>query len=254
MFLELFRNCGMNSTSKAAASAAEDVTSKIFDLILSSELTVLPSEGELCVQLNSSRTTVRAALQTLQAQGIIIKQPKKKTTIAPKENWDWFDPRVIAQMDRCYPHEQILHHVGALRLSFEPNAAALCALNCQMGDLVEIERGCTLMKEGVAENAPHKFEEGDILFHRSIFIGTKNPFFMGLQSLIINTSILSISSTLDDKPLESSAHSLDKHLALFSAIRFKRPDEARTVMRTILLDSLNKIFPDKLPDYVDFIK
>lgn len=240
------------SGDSAVLSATDAAVDGIFRYILQSDSQQLPSESELCDKLSMSRTTVRAALQTLQAKNVILKQPKKKTTILPKEYWDWFDPTVLSMLKFSLSEKEILRHVGSLRLSFEPNAAALCALNCSMRDLVELEKGCKLMQQSVEQDDAKLYEQGDIMFHSGIFLGTKNPFFVRLQSLLINTSILSITYTIDDGASHAQ-DSLQDHLNLFEAIRFKDAPQARTIMRKIVSDALVKIFADDPPQYLQVI-
>ena len=213
---------------------------------------VLPGENELCKKFNVSRTTLRSALQVLDAKNIVKKQAKKKTVINNREEWDWFDPKLIEYTSEFLDKKELLYHVGALRMTFEPQASALCALNADFSDLAELDNGNKMMQDAIITKNSKLFTQGDVSFHRAIFKGTHNPFFIRLSELIIHTSILSILTTLDTD-LEDSKQAIEDHIALMTAIRFKQAKKAQKIMDKILKESLSKIFKDDLPNYYQIL-
>ncbi|MDO5352001.1 MAG: FCD domain-containing protein [Succinatimonas sp.] len=216
------------------------------------ENNVLPSENNLCQMFDVSRTSLRSALQFLVAKGIILKKPKTKTVILDKENWDWFSPDVVYYAKSCMDDKTLLYHVGALRLTFEPQASALCALNSDFSDLSGLDDGNNMMRKSILKNDYALFTKGDITFHQAIFKGTHNPFFLRLSELILNTSLLSIEETLDQN-LDEAQKAIDDHCLLMEAIRFKNPAEAQKIMKIILKESIAKIFKDNLPNYYNVL-
>ena len=84
-------------TDKNLINTSDLIVKKLIEHIVNNKFTqnVLPSENDLCKKFEVSRTTLRAALQTLAAKGIIRKQAKKKAEILNREEWDWFDPKLI---------------------------------------------------------------------------------------------------------------------------------------------------------------
>ena len=56
----------------------------------------LPAEPLLCEELGVSRTVVREAVKSLAAKGLLVAGPKVGTRVLPADNWNWFDPDVVA--------------------------------------------------------------------------------------------------------------------------------------------------------------
>ena len=56
----------------------------------------LPPEPALCQALGVSRTVVREAVKSLAAKGLVSIGPKVGTRVRPAEQWNWFDPDVVA--------------------------------------------------------------------------------------------------------------------------------------------------------------
>ena len=241
-------------TDENLTNTSDLIVKKLIEHIVKNDFAqnVLPSENDLCKKFEVSRTTLRAALQTLAAKGIIRKQPKKKAEILNREEWDWFDPKLIEYAKASIDKNELLYHACALRLTFEPKASALCALNSNFSDLTDLDLGNKLMIEAIKNGDHEQFTKGDIKFHRAIFRGTHNPFFMRLCDLILHTSLLSIENTVESK-IEDLKQAVEEHNVLMEAIRFKQADKAQSVMHQILLDAIIKIFPQNVPNYYDII-
>lgn len=241
-------------TDKNLINTSDLIVKKLIEHIVNNKFTqnVLPSENDLCKKFEVSRTTLRAALQTLAAKGIIRKQAKKKAEILNREEWDWFDPKLIEYAKASIDKNELLYHACALRLTFEPKASALCALNSNFSDLTDLDNGNRLMLKAIQTGDHEQFTLGDIKFHRAIFKGTHNPFFMRLAELILHTSLLSIENTVEST-IEDLKQALDEHNILMEAIRFKQADNAQKIMHKILQDSIVKIFPQKIPNYYNII-
>ena len=60
----------------------------------------LPPEPVLCEELGVSRTVVREAIKSLVAKGLVVTGPKVGTRVLPQDEWNWFDPSVIAWQAR----------------------------------------------------------------------------------------------------------------------------------------------------------
>ena len=236
------------------SNASDLIVKKLVEHIVNKDFVqnILPSENDLCKKFGVSRTTLRAALQILAAKGIIKKQPKKKAEILNREEWDWFDPKLIEYAKASIESQELLYHAGALRLTFEPKASALCALNSNFSDLFDLDNGNKMMLEAIKNEDHNQFTQGDIKFHRAIFKGTHNPFFMRLAELILHTSLLSIENTVESNIVDLK-QAVEKHNLLMDAIRFKQAEKAQKIMHKILQDSITKIFGDNLPNYFNIL-
>ena len=56
----------------------------------------LPAEPLLCEELGVSRSVLREAVKSLVAKGLLTTGPKVGTRVMPEDQWNWFDPDVIA--------------------------------------------------------------------------------------------------------------------------------------------------------------
>ena len=56
----------------------------------------LPPEPQLCENFGVSRTVVRESIKSLVAKGLIVTGPKLGTRVLPEDQWNWFDPDVLA--------------------------------------------------------------------------------------------------------------------------------------------------------------
>ncbi|ELR63192.1 Transcriptional regulator, GntR family [Photobacterium marinum] len=230
------------------------LTEKIAQWIVSGQYAPeeqLPGENEIARTLESSRTSVRAALQNLAGKGMIIIQPKKRSTVAVIEQWNWLDSDVMRWMSGVKSSDRIITHLIATRLMFEPNIAALAALNATGRDLAEMEVGYEMMRDGRDNGCREQFNQGDIYFHRAIIMAAHNPFLVGLGDLLIATMELSFSNTLEDD-VSLSGPALQEHWDVLEAIRLRNAKTARQRMREIVLASMRKVLPHD-PDFVSLI-
>ena len=61
----------------------------------------LPPEPMLCEELGVSRTVIREAVKSLIAKGLLVTGPKVGTRVLAEEQWNWFDPDVVAWQSRA---------------------------------------------------------------------------------------------------------------------------------------------------------
>ena len=62
--------------------------------------TSIPPEPLLCEELGVSRTVIREAVKSLVAKGLLVTGPKVGTRVLAEEQWNWFDPDVVAWQSR----------------------------------------------------------------------------------------------------------------------------------------------------------
>ncbi|MDD1783404.1 FadR family transcriptional regulator [Enterovibrio sp. ZSDZ35] len=233
---------------------SETLAEEIANLIVSGRYGTddqLPGENEIARQFDKSRTTVRSALQSLASKGMLIIQPKKRTTIAAIENWNWLDGDVLRWTAQVKSSDRILRDLIATRLIFEPNIAALAALNATSRDLAEIEAGYEIMRDAKEEMNRDKFNQGDIRFHNAIIRASHNPFLLALGDMLAATMELSFSNTLEED-VSLSGPALQEHWDVLDAIRMRDAATARNCMREMVLASMRKVLNDQ-PDYVNLI-
>ncbi|MDZ7869243.1 MAG: GntR family transcriptional regulator [Rheinheimera sp.] len=55
----------------------------------------MPSEAELCIRHNVSRSATREAVKMLSAKGLLTSRPKQGIRVLPESNWNMFDTDVL---------------------------------------------------------------------------------------------------------------------------------------------------------------
>ncbi|ELY4609308.1 FadR/GntR family transcriptional regulator [Cronobacter turicensis] len=237
------------------ASVSESVTRHLAGRIMRGELAAglsLPGENELAAEYNVSRTSIRNALATLAAKGLIAIQAKKRSTVNAREQWSLLDLDVLGWLAEGKVDAQLVEQLMLTRLIFEPSAAALAAINADAHDLAAMEDALGLMRRGQTEAEKAAFEAGDMAFHQALLRATHNPFLLALGNALSAAMMLSFRQTLEaDVRLTHTA--IDEHFRLFEAIRLRQVDEARACMRTILLNAAGKSIWQERPAFVDRI-
>lgn len=238
-----------NKMIKKESTISESVTQHLAHRIIHGDLspgTALPGENELAVEYNVSRTSVRNALRTLAAKGLIAIQPKKRSTVNQRDQWSMLDIDVLNWLAEDKVDPQLVEQLMVTRLIFEPNVATLAALNACGRDLAALEDSLQLMREGQSNAKRDLFEKGDLEFHQALLRATHNPFLLSLGNALSATMVLSFRQTLEEDVTQTKA-AVEEHTSLLEAIRLKQADNAHQLMRTILLNAARKtVWQDKL--------
>lgn len=199
----------------------------------------LPGENELALQYEVSRTSVRNALQVLAAKGLISIQAKKRSTVNAREQWSFLDTNVLAWLAEGSLDPLLVEQLMVTRLIFEPNIAALAAVNATGHDLAALEDACKLMAQGQQQASRELFEQGDMAFHLALLSASHNPFLHSLGSALSAAMALSFQQTLEED-VRLAKNAVEEHQQLLEAIRFKQVENARQRMRVILLNAAKK--------------
>lgn len=157
-------------------SIIDSVVSNIKELIISKEVAIgekLPTEREICEQLNVSRSTVREAYRVLQAMGFVKIKHGKGAFVAKNEEdelnnvLNWFSENEIEIAD-----------LMEVRMAMEPLAIKLAIKRSTDKELDQLVKNL----KKIQENFNEATEAGDILkleildnaFHNSIIMATRN--------------------------------------------------------------------------------
>ena len=111
----------------------------------------LPPEPVLCEQLGVSRTVIRESVKSLVAKGLIFTGPKVGTRVLPEEQWNWFDPDVIAWQAKAGLTAEFLRDLQELRRVVEPAAVRLAAERATAADIEVVSAAYAGMKKAIEE-------------------------------------------------------------------------------------------------------
>ncbi|WP_312925639.1 FadR/GntR family transcriptional regulator [Atlantibacter hermannii] len=231
------------------ASVAETLTQDLALRIMRGELQPgmsIPGENELAVQYNVSRTSVRNALQVLGAKGMLTIQAKRRSTVAPREQWSFLDADVLGWLEETGIDDALIEQLMITRLIFEPNAAAMAAINANGRDLADLEDAWAIMSLGQQQDSAELFKQGDLAFHTSILKAGHNPFLFSVGNALSAAMLFSFKRTLEPD-VTLTLEAVNAHRELMECIRLKQPEQARQQMRNILLSAAKKHLGDPLP-------
>lgn len=178
----------------------------------------LPSENSLCARFNASRTSVRSALTTLCAEGIIDTHQGKGSFV---QNIDRSNPLATlsyAQID-----------LFEFRRIFEMECSYLAALRATENLLSEMRESVTLMQYSKDQSTAI---QQDMRFHYLIAEASGNSLFLYVFKMLQPAFWDMFSKNVSLRGNEGYR----EHLNILSAIEIRNPERAREYM----VDHLNK--------------
>lgn len=199
-----------------------------------------PKEDDLVDELGVSRTVVREAIKVLCGKGLVRTARRYGSRVCPFDDWNLLDPDVIRWHDPNSPLASRLYSEATdLRLIFEPEAAALAALNA------DEEQRATIMAAAHSlrpeENDPELIG-ADYAFHATILQASGSLMLSQLENLIYAVLIFSYSAGRKSAPEEQVSRR--NHIGVAEAIIGGDADQARIRMRNMLQQ--NKMVAEKI--------
>lgn len=163
-------------------SITDTVVDNLKELIKSGQIPIdekLPTQKEICEQLNVGRSTVREAFRVLQAMGLVKMKPGKGAFVAKITDddqdsiADWFDENKLQNSDFM-----------EVREALESLAIKLAIKKGRKKDIQEIE---TIQNDFIAAfeaGDPSKLALYDEAFHNSIIKATHNQLLIAIHQKV----------------------------------------------------------------------
>jgi DNA-binding FadR family transcriptional regulator len=190
----------------------------------------IPPETVLCVELGVSRTVVREAVKSLVAKGLVSTGPKVGTRVLPSDQWNWFDPNVVAWQSKIGLTRDFLRDLQDLRRVVEPAAVRLAAERATPEDLAEVEAAYAGMKHAIEFGGD--YVSHDLLFHQGLLKACHNRMVAQMSKAI--GALLRTSFEITTTKPNGPALSLPLHRAVLDAVIAGEPDKAeRAVLKLI---------------------
>ncbi|PST85551.1 GntR family transcriptional regulator [Photobacterium sp. NCIMB 13483] len=136
---------------------------------------ILPGEVELGEMYGVSRTAVREAIKMLAAKGMVLPRPRIGTRVMPKKNWNYLDQDLLAWLD-FDSDSQLIMEYQKVRLTLEPEAAALAAEHATAEDRLEFELLMHQMHQMKDNFDQERWIEIDTRFHQLVYFSSGNHF------------------------------------------------------------------------------
>lgn len=213
----------------------DQVIQELGRLIINGEIKpgeLLPREETLAQRMAVSRTALREALKVLGSKGLIETRQKTGTRVREPQYWNQLDADILAWRCASMPTEDFVEKLVEMREIIEPAAASAAARRRTPEQLSRIKAGYEAMAAAVDHQA---WSKADLEFHAAVLNAANNEL-LGSLFAVIDTALgayflLSASTAVDFK------YSLPRHLAVYEAIRLKRPESAREAMHGMIVDS-----------------
>ena len=190
----------------------------------------LPPEPVLCEELGVSRTVVRDAIKSLVAKGLVITGPKVGTRVLPQDEWNWFDPSVIAWQARNGLSVEFLQDLQELRRVVEPAAVRMAAERADAQDIARISEAFAGMKKAVEFGGD--YITYDLRFHQGLLAASHNRMIVQMSkalNALLRTSF-EISTSIKDGPRTS----LPLHKAVLDAVAAHDPARAEKAIQKLI--------------------
>ncbi|UCR89989.1 FadR/GntR family transcriptional regulator [Mycetocola spongiae] len=225
----------------ARISLVQVVVDDLLDRIISGTLPIdagLPSEAEIGASHQVSRMTVREAIKTLQAQGVIRVESGRGSFVNPVATWTSIDAVLRYAVAGSGDSDVAVHLVEVRRL-FETGAAALAALSRTEADLAELGAQLTLMRDAHTDNDVQKFVDADIAFHDVILHASGNVF-LGVMFRPL-TRILTERRAQTSRVPEIQSHAIAEHQGILDAITAGDAEASRLAMDSHMDQTLDDL-------------
>lgn len=195
---------------------------------------VMPTEGELSQMTGVSRTTLRGAIQSLAAKGLVDVGPSRGTRVQAKEFWNLLDSEVIEWRLQLGITSDLVRQIYEMRECFEPRASYFAAERGTAEDLARINQAIghlndsRLKEEAVATAA-------DVAFHMAILSASGNDFIISFATMM--KAVLRVSFQIARQRRSLSPDDIEQHRDIAKAILRRDGAAAETATRQLLFSS-----------------
>ncbi|MCB0116715.1 MAG: FadR family transcriptional regulator [Caldilineaceae bacterium] len=208
----------------------DDVTSYILDAIADGRFPPgeqLPGEEKLAEFADASRLTLREAVKTLAAQGILRPVQGRGTFVNPVERWISLD--AIMRVRQGSAKDAILQLVE-VRGFLEIGAAEGFARNATDAEIDALAGHLDTMREAHAAGDVTAVMEADLAFHHVIIEGSGNPFIAAAMAPL--AKVLADARRATSAIPQMRAHAIDEHTKILKAVSERDGAAARSAMRS----------------------
>lgn len=205
------------------------IAAEIGSRIVSGDLppgTVLEGEVEASNKRNVSRLAYREALRTLIAKGLVHSRPKAGTRVTEIAQWQLLDPDVLSWMFTRDPRQDLLVSLFELRMTFEPEAAALAATRVRPLELNAMAEAIKVMSQETLHT--DRGIQADHDFHAGLLFASGNPFLISLSTSV--TAAVTWSTKFKNRTRRLKRDAVSDHVRVYKAIAAGNARAARKAM------------------------
>ncbi len=134
----------------------------------------LPSEGDLAIQLDVSRSTIREAVRSLEVRGFLHRRHGKGLEVANNS----IDVITRSLEDMILKEEDILNDLLEIRMVLEPVCANLAATRATAQDLVDMQNFIDIML--LETSTDEEYYKADLDFHITLARASRNRIYLSM--------------------------------------------------------------------------
>jgi DNA-binding FadR family transcriptional regulator len=193
---------------------------------------MLPREVDLAAEFDVSRGVARETIRAMEERGLISVKHGKGATVNEPDEWDVFDPDVLAATLDSERGSEVLAEYLECRRILEVEAAGMAAERATKRDVEQLAAALRRMEESAArpesQAAEERFHESDIAFHQTLIGATGNRALGGLVERIHSALLLARFPLA--RPQYRQERALPEHRRILAAVSAKDPAAARQAM------------------------
>ncbi len=190
----------------------------------------LPTEPELMLEFDVSRSVVREATKILAGKGLVETRTRRGSVVVPTESWHLLDPDVISWRYRGAANLTDLIDLIGLRHVIEPAIAGLAAIEATESDLMHMR----LLFDELTKSGDDstRFAAADRAFHKAIVDSIDNVLVRHLYELI-GVGLAELRSMAIRSELHGPQNIVDHGLVL-EALEARNPERSIEAMARVV--------------------
>jgi GntR family transcriptional repressor for pyruvate dehydrogenase complex len=197
---------------------------------------MLQREVDLAEQFQISRGVARETIRALEERGLVSVRHGRGATVNEPEQWDTFDPDVLAAMLATEHGTRTLRDFVECRRILEVAAVGIAAERATAAQVKALRVALRNMELATAlagsDATERLFHEADIAFHQAVMAATDNRA-LGVLTERIHSALLVARYPLA-RPEYRVTRALPEHRRILDAIVAHDPDAARQAMNAHL--------------------
>ncbi|MCI2959300.1 FadR family transcriptional regulator [Agromyces atrinae] len=225
----------------ARKSLVSVVADGLLDRIVSGAIGIdegLPSEAVVGAEFDVSRVTVREAVRSLTAQGVVRVVSGKGSFVNPVAQWESLDA-VLRYISTSGIDGDVALQLIEVRRMFETSAAALAAGRRTDADLTELDRLLGEMRAAHESADVDRFVVADLAFHNVILHASGNVFLGVLFEPL--TRVLADRRAQTSRVPQIQKNAIEQHALVAEALRTGESDAARAAMDSHMDQTLDDL-------------
>lgn len=196
---------------------------------------------QLETRFGVSRSVIRESIRVLESMGMLTSRRRVGLTVAVKNSWNVFDPRVIRWRLAGDDREAQLASLSELRHGFEPVAAGLAAGRAT-------PEQCGILTGAVMDMAVHgrsgdqeAYLQADISFHSTLLAASGNEMLAALAGVV--AEVLTGRTHHHLMPARPNPTAIRLHGDVAQAVQAGDSTAAEQAMRDIITEAAAAMLP-----------